>query len=530
MNARFGDDLVDHFTYVISGDGCLMEGISQEAIDLAGHLRLHKLIVLWDDNRITINGAASLSTSTDQLARFQAAGWNVRRVDGHSTSALLDAIGRARQSNKPSLIACRTVIAYGAPSKQGSEVTHGAPLGAAEIEAARKNLDWPHAPFEVPEQVLRAWRDVARENAKVRTAWETRLAASDKRAAFEAALAGELPEGLVDKLSVLKNALTDSAPKIATRKASEMVLAVINEATPLTVGGSADLTHSNLTITRGLRAVEPGDFSGRYVHYGIREHAMAAVMNGIALHGGFIPYGGTFLVFSDYAKAAMRLSALMEQRVIYVFTHDSIGLGEDGPTHQPIEHLAMLRATPNLNVLRPADGVETAECWELALRSERTPSALCLSRQALPTLRTTHVGENLAARGAYVLRDVEGRRDVTLLATGSEVEIAVAAARLLAAAGVKAAVVSMPCCELFEAQDRAYQAHVLGTAPRVGVEAAARFGWDRWIGADGIFIGMTGFGASAPASTLYREFGITAEAVVSTALHVIARFRVGGSQ
>jgi transketolase len=521
MNARFGDDLVDHFTYVISGDGCLMEGLSQEAIDVAGHLRLHKLIVLWDDNRITIDGATSLSTSTDQLARFEAAGWNVGRIDGHSTSALLDAIGRARQSDKPSLIACRTVIGYGAPGKQGSEVTHGAPLGAAEIAAARKNLDWPYAPFEIPEEILRAWREVARENAKARAAWERRLAASGKRAAFEAAVAGELPEGLADRLCALKGALAESAPKIPTRKASEMALSVINEATPLTVGGSADLSHSNLTITKGLAAVKPGDFSGRYIHYGIREHAMAAVMNGIALHGGFIPYGGTFLVFSDYARAAMRLSALMEQRVIYVLTHDSIGLGEDGPTHQPIEHLAMLRATPNLNVFRPADAVETAECWELALRSERTPSALCLSRQGLPTLRTAHFEDNLAARGAYVLNDVEGEREVTLLATGSEVAIAVAAARMLTTAGIKAAVVSMPCWELFEAQDRDYQARVLGSAPRVGIEAAGRLGWDRWIGPDGIFIGMTGFGASAPGDQLYRHFGITAEAAAAAAKSLI---------
>ncbi len=523
LAARHGADLVDHFTYVIAGDGCLQEGISHEAIDLAGHLALGKLIVFWDDNSISIDGPTSLSTSMDQPARFKAAGWHVQSVDGQDMEAVADAIEAAQQSDRPSLIACRTVIGKGAPNLGGSEKTHGAPLGDAEIAATRDNIGWPHAPFEVPDDILSAWREVADRGSAVRHAWEQRLADSPQRQAFVRAIAGKLPEAVFEALADFRKEHVGKATKVATRKASEMALGVINGATDLTVGGSADLTHSNLTITKGMNRVAPSDFAGSYVHYGIREHGMAAAMNGIALHGGFVPYGGTFLCFADYARGAMRLSALMGQRVIYVMTHDSIGLGEDGPTHQPVEHLAMLRATPNLNLFRPADIIETAECWELALKTEGRPSVLVLSRQNLPMLRQVHTDENLSARGGYVLREPAGHRAVTLMATGSEVEIAVAAAeRLEADHGIAAAVVSMPCWELFEEQDADYRKAVLGSAPRVAVEAAARLGWDRWTGENGAFIGMTGFGASAPAPDLYRHFNITPEAVADAARRLIS--------
>jgi transketolase len=520
MNARFGDELVDHFTYVIAGDGCLMEGISHEAIDLAGHLKLGKLIVLWDDNGISIDGQTSLSTSMDQLGRFEAAGWDVFRIDGHAHHALIDAIAKARNTKRPSLIACRTTIGYGAPNKAGTEAVHGAPLGAAEIEGARDRLDWFHEPFEIPAGIRSAWEQIADRGRVARENWEDRFEMSANRAAFRQALASKLPADFADKLAEYKRSLVETSPKVATRKASEMALGVINAATDLTVGGSADLTHSNLTLTKDLKSVTPGRYAGRYIHYGIREHAMAAVMNGLALHKGAIPYGGTFLTFADYARGGIRLSALMGLRVVYVLTHDSIGLGEDGPTHQPIEHLAMLRATPNLHVFRPADAVETAEAWEIALNSETTPSVLALSRQNLPTFRTD-VSENLTARGAYLARKPEVRRDITLLATGSEVEIALLAADLLANRGVDAAVVSMPCWELFEQQSDEYRRAVLGKAPRVAIEAAARLGWDRWIGERGKFIGMESFGASAPAPELYAQFGITAEAVVNAACELI---------
>lgn len=524
LAARYGADLVDHYTYVIAGDGCLQEGISHEAIDLAGHLRLERLIVLWDDNAISIDGPTSLSTSTDQLARFAAAGWDVAAVDGHDPEALAGALTEARCSDKPSLIACRTVIGKGAPNLGGSEKSHGAPLGEAEIAATRENIGWPHPPFVVPPAILSAWREIAAHGRAARLDWEKRLAASPRRQDFETAIAGQLPDAVFDALAAFRKAHVEAATKVATRKASEMALGVINGATDLTVGGSADLTHSNLTITKGMGRIAPGDYAGAYIHYGIREHGMAAAMNGIALHRGLVPYGGTFMCFADYARGAMRLSALMGQRVIYVMTHDSIGLGEDGPTHQPIEHLAMLRATPNTNVFRPADIIETAECWELALKAQDRPSVLVLSRQNLPMLRPASSAGNFSARGAYLLREPEGPRDITLLATGSEVEIAVAAAETLKAShGIAAAVVSMPCWELFEAQDAAYRAAVLGSVPRVAVEAAARLGWDRWIGEDGAFIGMSGFGASAPAPDLYAHFGITAGAVAAAALRLIGR-------
>jgi transketolase len=520
--ARFGADLVDHYTYVIAGDGCLMEGISHEAIDLAGHLGLSRLIVFWDDNRITIDGATSLATSMDQPARFEAAGWHIQQIDGHDMEAIAVAIDAARRSDKPSLIACRTVIGKGAPNLQGSEKTHGAPLGASEIAAVREGLRWPWPPFVVPDPILATWRSVARRGAAEFRRWEQRLVGSPLRRSLESFLAGDVTDAVALPLADFRAEHIQKATKVATRKASEMVLGVINAACGSTVAGSADLTHSNLTTTKDLKPIKPGDFSGRYIHYGIREHGMAAAMNGLALHGGFIPYGGTFLCFADYARGAMRLSALMGQRVIYVMTHDSIGLGEDGPTHQPIEHLAMLRATPNLNVFRPADIIETAEAWELALAAEGTPSVLVLSRQALPMLRAHHSPENRSARGAYVLCAGQGPRDVTLLATGSEVQVAKGAAELLFAEyGLQAAVVSMPSWELFEAQSEEYRACVLGTAPRVAVEAAARLGWDRWTGERGAFVGMTTFGASAPADALYTHFDITAEAVAAAAVGLL---------
>jgi transketolase len=520
MHARFGSALVDHLTYVIAGDGCLMEGISQEAIDLAGHLRLSRLVVLWDDNAISIDGKTSLSTSTNQLARFRASGWRAVRIDGHDPEAIEMALHQAKKSRRPTLIACRTIIGKGAPNKQGSEATHGAPLGEVEVAAARSTLGWSAAPFEIPAPILAAWRAAGSCNIATRKAWEARLENNRKRQRFEAAIRGELPRGFRTAFTAYKASLIAGKPKVATRKASEMALGVINASIPAMVGGSADLSHSNLTITAGQQSVQARKFGGSYLRYGIREHGMAAAMNGLALHGGLIPYGGTFLVFSDYMRGAMRLSALMEQRVIYVLTHDSIGLGEDGPTHQPIEHVTMLRATPNMTVFRPCDAVETAEAWEIALESPRTPSALCLSRQNLPTLRES-VAENLTARGAYILRQPDGLRDLTLLATGSEVEIAVQAADRLTAAGRRVAVVSMPSWELFERQPETYRRKVLGTAPRIGIEALARLGWDRWIGETGVFIGMEGFGASAPAPDLYRHFGITVEAVLVAADRLI---------
>ncbi|HZC34559.1 MAG TPA: transketolase [Chthoniobacterales bacterium] len=526
LNARFGDELVDHYTYVIAGDGCLMEGISQEAIDLAGHLRLQRLIVLWDDNGISIDGATGLSTSTDQLTRFRSSGWNVEHVNGHDPQQVATAIRRAKKADRPSLIACRTVIGFGAPNKQGSETVHGAPLGKAEVAAARIRLGWSAPPFKVPDTIKKAWRQVGQRGQIERVAWQSRLANSQNKGSFLETWSNHLPVQVFQELHKYKRQLFYDKPTVASRKASQLALTVINTSTDRLIGGSADLTHSNLTITKGLSPIRPGEYAGRYVHYGVREHAMGAAMNGLALHGGFVPYGGTFLAFADYARAAIRLSALMHQRVIYVLTHDSIGLGEDGPTHQPIEHLAMLRATPNLHVLRPADAIETVECWDIALRSRETPSALCLSRQNLPTLRTTHSDDNLCARGAYVLHETEGERGLTLLATGSEVEIALKAAKLLSTNhSVQAAVVSMPCWDLFESQPACYREAVLGQAPRVAVEAASRLGWDRWVGESGIFVGMTGFGESAPAQSLYERFRITADAVSKAALSLIGAAR-----
>ncbi len=522
LNARFGDDLVDHHTYVIAGDGCLMEGVSHEAIDLAGHLRLGKLIVLFDDNGITIDGSTSLSTSMDQLSRFSAAGWDVMEVDGHDMDAVSAAIESAKGSDRPSLIACKTIIGFGAPKAAGTAKAHGAITADDEIAGVRDSVGWNHPPFELPQDVVALWRMAGQRSAGARGDWAKRLAASPDRAAFDAAMSGAIPASLDAAMAAYCKTLVADAPKIATRKASEMALEVINAETEITVGGSADLTGSNNTLTKGMGAVEPGDYDGRYVYFGVREHGMAAAMNGLALHGGFIPYGGTFLVFTDYARAAMRLSALMGLRVIYVMTHDSIGLGEDGPTHQPVEHVASLRAMPNMRVFRPCDAVETAECWHVALAQEGTPSTLALSRQGLPTLRA-EAGENLSAKGAYILRDTQGARDVTLLATGSEVHLAVEAAERLAGEGVKAAVVSMPSWDVFDDQDPAYRAQVLGDAPRIAIEAGIEMGWSRYTGNPDAFVGMTGFGASAPAGDLFKHFGITADALVAKAKGMLGK-------
>ena len=527
LAARVGAGICDHYTYVVAGDGCLMEGISQEAITLAGHLKLSKLIVLWDDNHICIDGDTALSTSDDQCARFAAAGWATTRVDGHDPEQIAAAIDAARHSDRPSLIACRTTIGKGAPSKAGSEKVHGAPLGAEEIKAARDAADWPYAPFEVPDHVLAAWRAAGGRGGAERAAWQARLDALPEatRAEYQRAQAGRLPAGWQDAVLAFKAKIAAEAPKLATRKASQDCLEVLTAAIPEMIGGSADLTHSNLTDTKACKpSIKPGEFAGRYIHYGIREHAMAAVMNGLALHGGFLPYGGTFLIFANYLWPALRMSALMGQRVLYVLTHDSIGLGEDGPTHQPIETLAALRATPNTLVFRPADAVETMEAYEAALLNDQGPSCFALSRQNLPTLRTTHTDENLTAKGGYVLAEADaaingGRRQVTLLATGSEVSLAMGARALLAGRGVAAAVVSLPCWELFDRQPKEYRDRVLGEGcVRVAVEALSTFGWDRYVGLDGAVIGMTGFGASAPADKLYAHFGITAEAVADAAL------------
>ncbi|NOR61942.1 MAG: transketolase [Rhodobacteraceae bacterium] len=520
-NARFGDELVDHHTYVIVGDGCLMEGISHEAIDFAGNLGLGKMIVMWDDNSICIDGDTALSTGTDQMKRFDASKWHTIAVDGHDKDAVAAAIEAAKADPRPSFIACKTIIGYGAPNKQGTAATHGAALGDDEIAAARVFLNWPHAPFTIPDDVKANWEAIATKGSKAQASWAARLEASSHAKSFRAALAGPDLAALNTAMTAYRKGLSADAPKVATRKASQMALEIINATTDTTIGGSADLTGSNLTKTSTTAPVSADDFSGRYIYYGVREHGMAAAMNGLALHGGFVPYGGTFLVFADYMRGAMRLSALMGNRVIYVLTHDSIGLGEDGPTHQPVETIASLRAIPNLNVYRPADAVETAEAWELALGDENTPSVLCLSRQGLPTLRTAHTDELQSSKGAYVLHEAAGDRDVTIIATGSEVEIAMNAADKLATIGVKAAVVSAPCFELFKAQPAAYRAEILGTAPRIGIEAAIEQSWGALLGDNSAFIGMSSFGASAPADELYEHFGITASAVVDAATKLI---------
>jgi transketolase len=519
LAAEFGDELVDHHTYVFCGDGCLMEGISHEALSLAGHLRLNKLIVLWDDNSISIDGPTSLAVSDDQLERFRAHGWAVDRIDGLDHDEIADAIRRAQASDRPSLIACRTIIAYGAPTKAGTAAAHGNPLGAEEIKGARERLGWEYPPFVVPDDIRQEWREAGSRGAAVRQAWEQRLAAApaERRSEFLRRQNAELPADFDAVIAKACDEFRAKNAKIATRQASGTVLDALVPAVPELLGGSADLTPSNNTRAKGMEDVKPGDYTGRYIRYGVREHGMAAAMNGIAAHGGLIPYGGTFLTFTDYCRPSIRLSALSDLGVIYVMTHDSIGLGEDGPTHQPIEHLAALRAIPRLRVFRPADPVETTECWALAMKERHAPSILALTRQSVPLLRTEAGGENRSARGAYVLAEADGPRRVTFLATGSEVGLAMTAREALAKDGIAAAVVSMPCWELFERQPEDYRNTVLGTAPRVGVEAAVRFGWDRWLGPRSAFIGMSDFGASAPGEAVYQHFGITAEKVAEAA-------------
>ncbi|PWV95476.1 transketolase [Hoeflea marina] len=517
LATEFGADLVDHYTYVLAGDGCLMEGISQEAISLAGHLKLNKLILFWDNNGISIDGPVSMADSTDQPMRFRASGWNTIEIDGHDPEAIASAIEAAQKSDKPTMIACKTTIGFGAPKKAGSKDAHGSPLGAEEIAATRKALGWTSEPFVVPSDILDAWRLAGLRSVKDRKAWEDRLAAadSDRRVALDRRMSGELPGALEPAIIAYKRKLSEDKPAVATRKSSEMALEVINGVVPETLGGSADLTGSNNTRTSQTKAITPTDFSGRYIHYGIREHGMAAMMNGIALHGGLIPYSGGFLIFSDYCRPSIRLAALMGIRVIHVLTHDSIGLGEDGPTHQPVEHMAALRAIPNLVMYRPADAVEVAECWHLALMSETRPSGLALTRQNLPTVRTEFTEENLCAYGAYDLVSASDA-DVTIFATGSEIEIALAARAQLETNGHSTRVVSVPSFELFEDQTEQYKAAIIGTSRiKVAIEAGIRQGWDRFIGSDGIFIGMNTFGASGPYKELYKHFGITAEATVA---------------
>ena len=515
LAARFGEDLVDHRTWVIAGDGCLMEGVSQEAITLAGRNKLNKLTVLWDDNEITIDGKVGLSDATDQKTRFKSAGWAVRAIDGHNEHQIRAALKWALKQDKPTLIACRTKIGRGAATMEGSHKTHGAALGAAEIAATRLGLSWTHDPFELPENVEKAWRKVGRRGAKARKAWEARLAASSQAAEFTRAMNGELPAGAFDRLEAKIAELVETKPAQATRQASGAALDELFAAIPELIGGSADLTGSSSTFVKGTPIFDAPTYEGRYVNWGIREHGMAAAMNGMALHGGVIPYGGTFMVFSDYSRPSIRLAALMGVRAIHVLTHDSIGLGEDGPTHQPVEHLAALRAIPNLLVFRPADTVEAMECWKLALEHKATPSALALSRQKTAAVRTAAAAENLSARGAYELKAANGEAKATLFATGTEVPVALAAAEKLEGEGVPTRVVSVPCFELFFQQPKAYRDQVIGRGTvRVAVEAAIQQGWERFIGEDGGFVGMTGFGASAPAEVLYEKFGITAEAVV----------------
>jgi transketolase len=522
LGDEFGADLQNHHTYALVGDGCLMEGISQEAISLAGHLKLNKLIVLWDDNGISIDGKISITDSTDQHARFRASGWNTIAVDGHDPEAIATAIRAAHQSDKPTMVACKTVIGFGAPNKAGTHKVHGSPLGADEIAATRVALGWPSEAFVIPEDVLSAWRTAGGRGAAVRAEWEKRLASSDKKVEFERRFSGQLPAALSSAVSDYKQKLAETKPTVATRKASEDALEVINGVVPETLGGSADLTGSNNTKTSQTASITPTDFSGRYIHWGIREHGMAAAMNGIALHGGLIPYSGGFLIFSDYCRPSIRLAALMGIRVIHVLTHDSIGLGEDGPTHQPVEQMAALRAIPNLLMFRPADATETVECWQVALENQHRPSGIALTRQNLVAARTSYSAENLSAKGAYVLHE-DADAKVTIFASGSEVEIALKAKELLAAKSVAARVVSVPAFELFEEQPAEYQASVLGKAPvKIAVEAGIRQGWDRFIGSDGIFIGMKGFGASGPYKELYKYFGITPEDVVRQAMDALS--------
>jgi transketolase len=521
LNAEYGDAIASHFTYVLASDGDLMEGVSQEAIALAGHLKLNRLIVLWDDNGISIDGPLSLSDSVDQVKRFDAAGWAAERINGHDPEAIEAALKRAQASDKPTLIACRTTIGFGAPNRAGTSKAHGEPLGPDELAGAKAALGWTHAPFEIPDNIRGVWNAAGTRGRPEREAWLKRVEALDetRKAEFARRMHRLRPEALGKAIADLKDRLIASPQAVATRKASEIALEVITEAMPELILGSADLTPSNNTKTKNLQAIAPGQFAGRYIHYGIREHGMAAAMNGMSIHGGYLPAGATFLVFADYARPAMRIAALGGIPVVYVMTHDSIGLGEDGPTHQPVEHLAALRSMPNLRVYRPADAVETAECWQLALERNDGPSLLALTRQNLAQSREVAGDGNLSATGAYEIRAAEGEAKATIFASGSEVEIAIAAKALLDAKGMPTRVVSVPSLDLFLAQPDDVRRKIAGHTPiKVAVEAAVRFGWDAVIGSDGIFVGMTGFGASAPYKDLYQHFGITAEAVAQQVL------------
>jgi len=527
LAAQFGPELVDHRTYVLASDGDLMEGVSQEAIALAGHLKLNKLIVLFDDNTISIDGPLSLSDSVNQVKRFEAAGWAATRVDGHDPEAIAKALEKAQASDRPSLIACRTIIGFGAPSKAGTEKSHGSPLGADEIRGARERLGWSEDAFAIPAEVREMWRGAGLAGKAAHQAWNDRLNAQPaaRRVEFERRIRGELPK---DRLGAavrsVKEKLAATPKEVATRAASETALEALTAAVPEMIGGSADLTGSNNTKPKGMTVLSAADYSGRFIHYGVREHGMASAMNGMALHGGIIPYSGTFLVFSDYCRPAIRLAALAGERVIHVMTHDSIGLGEDGPTHQPVEHLAALRAIPNLYVFRPCDAVETVECWQLALENAQAPSVLALTRQNLPQLRLAYDETNRCAAGAYELVPAEGAAEVSLFATGSEVSIAVEAHKLLRERGVAARVVSVPCFELLRERPAAERRKIVGTAKvNVAVEAAVRQGWDEIIGSDGAFVGMTTFGASAPYKDLYKHFGITPENVAAAALSKLGK-------
>lgn len=523
LNARFGDDLVNHWTYVIASDGDLMEGISHEACALAGHLKLSKLVVLYDDNGISIDGPTSLSYSDDVTKRFESYHWDVQTVDGHDMAAIEHAIAHAKTTDKPSIIRCKTKIGFGAPTKENKSSSHGSPLGTDEIAGARKNLNWPHAPFEIPDDVLAAWRDAGRRGASNYAAWNERLESSANKGAFLKTMAGDVSKDIAPLVNELKKQFSADAKADATRKTSGKVLEKLVPAVAELIGGSADLTGSVMTQIKGPANITPGNYNGQYIHYGVREHGMAAMMNGMALHGGIIPYAGTFPSFADYCRPSIRLGALMKQRVIHVMTHDSIGLGEDGPTHQAVEHLAALRAIPNTYTFRPCDGVETAECWELAINKKTAPSIMALTRQNLKVLRTTHTDENLSARGAYILADANDAK-VTIFASGSEVEIAMVAKAKLDAAGTPTRVVSVPCLDLFMEQDKEYfMSFVCNDTIKVAVEAAIRMPWDRLIGPHGIFVGMSTFGESAPAEVLYKHFGITAEAVVEKVQAKLAR-------
>ena len=528
LNAQFGDDLVNHFTYVLASDGDLMEGISHEAISLAGHLSLSRLIVLYDDNDISIDGSLDLTESGDTLLRFQAAGWDTIRIDGHNPQSIEDALVIAKETDTPSLIACKTIIGYGSPHKKGTSSVHGAPLGEEETKLTHQALGYSTQPFEIPPDTLDAWRMIGLRHVSERTAWEKRLEQQEPeiKNRFNRLMKQALPTKLEEIIQNYKQQIITDNPTVATRKSSENVLKIIIPHMPEMIGGSADLTGSNNTYVTPQKIIRSKAYDGHFIHYGVREHAMAATMNGMALHGGVIPYSGTFLVFSDYCRPAIRLAALMKKRVIHIMTHDSIGLGEDGPTHQPVEHLAALRAIPNLLILRPADTTETLECWHIALKHMETPSIIALSRQALPPIRTTYTKENLSARGAYELASTDHTPQVTLLASGSEVHLAVTAKQALEQQGIGTRIISVPCFELFDTQPKNYKADILGDTPvRIAIEAGIQQGWDAYLRPNDKFIGMNSFGASAPAELLFSHFGITSGDIVKSAMTLLEQAR-----